>query len=309
MNFRQLEAFVFVVQYRSFSKAAEELYLSQPTVSTHISSLEEELGVQLITRSSKVVTPTCAGMVFYEYAHNLLQLRSQAIQSMQRYPELLQSALEIASSSVPAEYLLPGAMAAFHKTYPQVLFSVRESGSERVVQQLLTGEVELGFTGTLIHHENCLFEPLVSDNLVIVTPNTPEFQKLPRNQFPSELLRTSPFLLRMAGSGTRKEADSFLINNGISPAELTVCAYLDSMESIKQGILNGMGISILSEIAVQNLEQQGRVLVFRSENRFMHRKLYCVSRNDKPLSPVAELFLNYMKGNYSDTGRSPSSPS
>ena len=178
-----------------------------------------------------------------------------------------------------------------------MVFSVREANSVQVVDCLFSNECELGFTGTLINQEKCICECIHSDQLVIVTPNSEEYRSLPRDAFPNELLQSAPFLLRMPGSGTRKEADSFLINCGISPSDLHVVAYLDSIESIKQCILQGVGISILSEIAVKPLEEQGLVCVFRNDNRFMHRKLYCIYRSDKTLSPVSELFLKHLKTN------------
>ena len=110
-----------------------------------------------------------------------------------------------------------------------------------------------------------------------------------------DALRTAPFLQRMLGSGTRKESDAYLINCGVNPADLHTVAYFDSIESIKRAIEQGMGIAIMSEISVLDTEQQKKVLVFRNENPFMHRRLYCVYRKERQLSPTAELFVKYLK--------------
>ncbi len=99
----------------------------------------------------------------------------------------------------------------------------------------------------------------------------------------------------MLGSGTRKESDAYLINCGVNPADLHTVAYFDSIESIKRAIEQGMGIAIMSEISVLDTEQQKKVLVFRNENPFMHRRLYCVYRKERQLSPTAELFVKYLK--------------
>ncbi len=295
MNFRQLEVLVSVIRHSSFSKAAEELFLTQPTVSTHIGSLEEELGVQLVTRGRKTIHPTRAGAVFYEYANGLLKMRDNVLDSMKHYPDLLTSTIEVAASTVPAEYVLPRAVAAFRRDYPSVRFSIRESNSEQVLARLLANEVELGFTGTESRTEKCRFEQIGTDRLVIITPDCEPYRAAVPDQFPAELLETSPFLLRAPGSATQKEADSFLINMGIAPQNLHVAAFMDSIFAIKQSVRNGMGIAILSEIAVKDMEKRGEILVFRNENPFMHRNLYCVYREDVPLSPPGELFLNFIK--------------
>jgi len=296
MNFRQLEVLVSVIRHSSFSKAAEELFLTQPTISTHIGTLEEELGIQLVTRGHKTVSPTQAGTVLYEYANGLLRMRDNVLDSMKHYPEVLTSTLELAASTLPAEYMLPDYLADFRKLYPNVRFSIRESNSEQVLARILSSEVELGFAGAELRNEKCKFEEIRTDRLVIVTPAAEPYASLPTDEFPRELLQSTPFILRTSGSATQKEADAFLVNLGISPQNLHVAAYMESIEAIKQSVRKGVGIAILSEIAVKDMEERGELLVFRNENPFMHRKLYCVYRGDKPLSPAADLFLNFIKG-------------
>lgn len=295
MNFRQLEVFVSIVKFHSFSKAAEELYLTQPTVSAHISALEEEMGVQLIVRSTKAVYPSPAGAILYEYANNLLMMRDRTYYAMKNYPEMLTTTLEVAASTVPAEYVLPRLIAQFGNQYPQVIFSVHEADSEHVIRKLITDEVMLGFTGTTLDDDKCDFTEIAQDRLVIVAPNNDMYRNLPRDDFPTEVLHTAPIILRMLGSGTRKESDAYLINCGLNPSDLHVVAYFDSIESIKQAVSCGMGISIMSEISVADLEKQDKALVFRNENPFMHRHLYCVYRKGRQLPPTAELFVKYLR--------------
>lgn len=218
MNFRQLEVLVCVIRHRSFSKAAEELFLTQPTVSTHISTLEEELGIELVSRSHKAVTPTHAGTVFYEYANGLLQMRDNVLDCMKHYPDLMNSLLELAASTVPAEYLLPPAIADFRLVYPGIRFVIRESNSEQVLPRILANEVELGFAGANLRNEKCHFEEICSDRLVIVMPHAEPY--LSAGDSLRELLQSSPFILRASGSATQKEADAFLINMGISPPKI-----------------------------------------------------------------------------------------
>lgn len=295
MNFRQLEVLVSVIRHGSFSRAAEELFLTQPTVSTHIGALEEELGVQLVSRGHKSATPTQAGAVLYEYANALLRMRDNVYNSMKRCPELLNSMLELAASTVPAAYLLPPLIAAFCKTYPGVRFSVRESNSQKVLACVLSGEVELGFAGTELRSEKCRFDEVAADRLVIVAPRCAPYTEYAGGEISPAVLQSAPFVLRASGSATQKEADAFLINVGIAPQSLHAAAYMDGIESVKQAVRSGLGVAILSEIAVRDMEARGEVLVFRNENPFLHRKLYCLCRSDRALSPSAELFLHFVK--------------
>lgn len=294
MNFRQLEVFISVVRHSSFSKAAQQLYLTQPTVSTHISSLEDELGVQLVTRG-KTVSATGAGAVFYEYANTLLKMRENAAEVMKGYPNLLTSTIELASSTVPAEYILPSLLSEFREKYPNVNFIIRESNSDAVLQKLLANEVELGFTGADLRNDKCTFKKIKEDELVIITPREEKYEKL-RGNMDIESIKTSPFVLRTSGSATQKEADSFLINMGIPIESLKVAAYVESIEAIKQCVKNRMGIAIVSELAIKDMEENGDILVFRVDNSFMKRNLYLVYRNDVSLSPSAELLINFITG-------------
>ncbi|MDR0841717.1 MAG: LysR family transcriptional regulator [Christensenellaceae bacterium] len=296
MNFRQLEIFVTILRCHSFSKAAEELYLTQPTVSAHIGALEQELGTQLIVRSTKAVSPTAAGTVLCEYANALLDLRSRADAALHSYPNTLCATLDIAASTVPAEYVLPQHIAAFCKQHTQVRFAMHEMDSARVVRQVAAGEAVLGFCGSMEEGGNCTFTPIGEDRLVIVTPNRAPYSELPGDDFPTALLRTEPFLLRLPGSGTRREADAYLIHCGIAPGELHTIAYFDSIASIKQGIVQGMGISILSELSALDIAAAGSALLFRNESPFLHRSLYCVQRSGNSLPPAAELFVKYLQG-------------
>jgi DNA-binding transcriptional LysR family regulator len=120
LDFRQIEAFIQVVKLKSFSKAADAVFLTQPTISTHINSLENELGVKLVDRSGKEIVPTKAGKIFYDYANSLLNVRDSAIHSLNEFSTKIEGKLEIAASTVPSQYLLPELMAAFLEHYKKV---------------------------------------------------------------------------------------------------------------------------------------------------------------------------------------------
>ena len=134
MDFKQLEAFVYVVKLKSFSKAAQRIYLTQPTISAHINSLEKELDTKLIERGTKYVYPTKPGSILYQYAVKMLNLRDDACCSVKNYNKELKGSLTICASTVPSQYILPKIISAFREEYPNVTFNIQRQDSEQVVE-------------------------------------------------------------------------------------------------------------------------------------------------------------------------------
>ncbi len=298
MEFKQLEAFVQVVKLGSFSKAAQALYLTQPTVSAHISSLEKELEQKLLLRTTKEVVPSEAGRTFYQYAREILELRSRAVQSLQRDKHQLQGTISIAASTIPRQCFLPELMAAFRKEYPQVVFSLLQGDSTQVAGYLSRREAEVGLVGTIVDSTHYVYQPFYRDKMLIVTPNTPAYQKLAGKPFPLERLMVEPFILRELGSGTRKETEDLLRGLGVEPEKIQVAAQIEDLESIKQSVSQGMGISIISQRAVEEFQRFGLVLTFELEQASLNRNLYVTYRKNKPLSPASQRFIDFVTHYY-----------
>ena len=235
MYFHQLEAFVQVAENKSFSKAAKAMYLSQPTVSAHIKSLESELGVPLISRTTKEVLLSEAGQIFYDYAKELLHTRDVAALMMQSYATEIKGELPVAASTVPSQYLLPQLLTEMYVRYPDLKISVRQADSSAVINQIENYDAELGFTGMQNPNSKCIFEPLLDDQLVLITPNTPAYQ-IYKGKLPVSQLRYLPFIFREKGSGTRKEADAYFQSIGLDDQKLHILTELPSTESIKQAV-------------------------------------------------------------------------
>ena len=306
MNFKQLEIYVNVIKYRSFSRAAEEVFLSQPTVSTNIQSLEAECGVTLLMRSTREVVPTRAGKVFYEYANEVLSLRDKALRAVHSSASSVSGTLEIAASTVPAQYILPGILAGISAEYPELFFSLRQSDSREVVRCVSDMEAEIGIIGTQIEDNNCLFEPFIRDELVVITPNTSEYEKTDDN-FSLRRVCREPFLVREGGSGTRREMEHALLRAGVEPSSLHVTAQFDSTESIKHAVAEGLGISIISRIAARDYEKFGLLRVFDLDKTYFERQLYFVFRKNWPLSAAAEILMRSARQSAADAGLLPRS--
>ena len=180
MDFRQLETFVEVVKLKSFSKAAERLFITQPTVTNHIQNLEKELGTLLINRYGKKITLTDAGNLLYKYAINILNSCEMAKFDLASYQGKIQGHLHVYSSSVPRKYLLPSIIKNFLNTYPDVTFSLNDKDSEKVVRGILDGETDFGILGAKYSSNSIKYIDLMEDRLVLITPNS---SKYPEDNF------------------------------------------------------------------------------------------------------------------------------
>ena len=298
MDFKQLEAFVYVVKLKSFSKAVQRIYLTQPTISAHINSLEMELDTKLIERGTKYVYPTKPGSILYQYAVKMLNLREDAVCSVKNYNKELKGTLTICASTVPSQNILPKVIAAFREEYPHVTFNILRQDSELVVESISKGMADIGFCGTDTHNPDCVFESFIQDHLVIITPNTERFRQMRTTGIKADFLKTEPIILREEGSGTRKETEHFLAKAGIDIGELKIAAQFNDPDSIKHAVSQGMGISIISKAAVEDYENFGLLLSFDLSGISMDRHLYIVSHKNNPLSFIGEVFLNFVKMYY-----------
>ena len=299
MQFKQLEAFLQVARQRSFSKAAEALYLTQPTVSAHVAALEDELGTQLVVRSTRELRLTAAGRVLSRYAAEILGLCQRAAQDVRTATSSIAGTLSIAASTVPSQYLLPQVLPLLRQRYPQVFFQIRQGDSGQVAQWMMENGAELGLVGAPVQRAGLLCVPFLAERLVIATPNAPEYRRL-EGQMTPEILRRAPFLMREPGSGTRKQAEQYLKGVGLEPKSLTLAAQLESTESILQGVKNGLGISILSEWAAKEAAQEGKILVFAPESPLLERQFYLLYRRSSPLSPAAAMLVEELRYFYRD---------
>ena len=173
MDIRQLEAFVYTVKYQSFSLAAQKLYISQPTVSAHIRSLEEEFHTQLLKRTTKSLSLTPAGTKLYSYATEILTLQQKAIVELANETK---PQLRIGASSVPSLYFLPELLSAYHAVHSDIRVYASCSDSLDVVHKVDDGICDIGLVGTTTSDTSCEFLPFASDELVIAAPATPHYQ-------------------------------------------------------------------------------------------------------------------------------------
>lgn len=293
MDFRQIEAFAQVVKLKSFSKAADAVYLTQPTISAHISSLESELGIKLIDRSTKDVIPTKAGKLFYDYAVNLINIRDNAIFKLNEYSEKMAGKVEICSSTVPCQYIMPELIKGFIKKYPNVTFSLDQMDTRKVTESIFQKENELGFVGSMTENDKLIYHHFMNDRLVLITPNNEKFSNRESDTIEFKDVADENFILREAGSGTRQEFEKAFKKAGFNPKSLKVVALMNSTEAVKQAVSLGIGISVVSAISVEDYVKFGLIKAYNIEGVSLGRAFYLVHHKNVPLSPLSIAFLNY----------------
>ena len=292
MDFRQIEAFIKVVESASFSRAADELHISQPSISTYITSLEKEFNTVLINRSTKVLSVTLAGERFLEKAKEMMSLKCESIETLKNLGGDISGDIRILASSVPALYILPQVLAKFHNSYPNIFFTMTQADTAEVVRGIASHRADIGFAGSLLTDKKCVFYDFTNEELVFIAPNNGLYSKRKKYTL-EELLYSNNFISREFGSGTRIQYEKYFTENGIILDKIKICASLDNTHSIINAVMNGLGISIVSELAVNRMIKQKMLLPIRLKSRIPQRKIYAVLNKNIVHSHLIKLFMEY----------------
>lgn len=296
MNLKQLEAFVQVSESGSFSKAAKELFLTQPTISAHISSLEKELNVRLFIRNTKEVSLSDDGKDLYRYAKQITDLEKAIEERFYMDSDDGKHFITIAASTIPAQYLLPKVLMCYRERYPKEQIKIMETDSSEVVTQVVDHMVDVGFTGTVLEKKHCKYIPFYKDELAVIAPDTPEYRILKeQNRDDIDWIKRKPLILREEGSGTRKEAEKQLKNAGISMEDLDIVASIANQETIKKSVKQGMGITVLSRLAAEN---EDGLLIFPIPGADEGRDINLVYNKNYQMTRSADRFIRIVKEVY-----------
>ncbi len=296
MNLKQLEAFVQVSESGSFSKAAKELFLTQPTISAHISSLEKELNVRLFIRNTKEVSLSDDGKDLYRYAKQITDLEKAIEERFYMDSDDGKHFITIAASTIPAQYLLPKVLMCYRERYPKEQIKIMETDSSEVVTQVVDHMVDVGFTGTVLEKKHCKYIPFYKDELAVITPDTPEYRILKeQNRDDIDWIKRKPLILREEGSGTRKEAEKQLKTAGISMEALDIVASIANQETIKKSVKQGMGITVLSRLAA---EDEDGLLIFPIPGADEGRDINLVYNKNYQMTRSADRFIRIVKEVY-----------
>ncbi len=294
ITLKQLEAFVATAENSSFTKAAEQLYLSQSTVSCHVQDLEQILGMQLLQRDSKKKsTLTAQGKQAYTAALEILS-RCQELEQVSA-GNGQQEELSLGASTVPAQYLLPTLMSTFLRQHPGCRYLLQRADSSRIHQLLKTNQIRLGFVGAQLDPRGCNYLPLLRDKLVVITENNEHFRDLRRRGVLGKQLLEQPMIAREESSGTQQSLHAYLQKIGLSPQDLRIIARMDNPQSIINWVQQGLGIAVISSLAIAKEAALGKLLTFELDEEGIYRDLYLVWLKESHLSRVETKFIAHIR--------------
>ena len=301
MDIRQIETFVEVVRLESFSKAAEKLFITQPTVSNHITALEKEVGSELIDRSGRLFRITPTGQILYEHAEKIIDQINNAKYEIDAYDQGLQGKISILSSSIPREYILPDLIKSFLEEHPKISFSLQGSDSKEAIKRILTYENDFAIVGKMNYNPKLDFVKLVKDSSVLIVPND-KFENLENGDTVKfEDILDENFILREYGSASLETIINAIYQSSKDARKLRIVGTCDDNEAIKSLVSKGVGLSFMNRIAIERDIKEKRFKYLNIKGVDFSRDFYFLYHREKPLSPLGKRFkdfvLDYVKKN------------
>ena len=288
-----LETFSKAAELSSFTGAAKALRLSQASVSQRIQTLEKTLGKPLFKRQGGRVLLTEAGQKVYEFAQRVLELHREVRREVTGHVTPLVGELLLAASSVPGEHLLPVLLSVFGQKHPHVRVSATVSDSMSVMAQVERGEVSLGLVGRKAKKSHLEFRYLASDRMVLIVP--PGHALSGRKKVTVKQVAAHALILREAGSGLRHCFEKSLERAGRSLSDLRVAMELGSNEAIKEAVLQGVGVAVLSTCAVQKELKAHQLFALEVSDLHCDRDMFIVQDKRRVLPLPARLFLIFLE--------------
>ncbi len=291
MDIHQLRVFTSVFKNKSFSKASEELHLTQPTISDHVKTLEEELDCKLFDRLGRTIIPTKEAEVLYSHALEIIEKTNTIKEVISQTRKEIKGELIIGASTIPGTYLLPSIMAEFQRKYPSVSFQILVSDSRGIIDKVSKHELLLGIVGAKLDDEQINYTPFVEDELIVVS--SPSMIK--SNSITLKGLTKFPMVLREEGSGTRREVEKILEGKGISLGDIKIAGIFGSTDAIKQAVKAELGISILSKLSVADELKHNILKEIKLTDTQMKRKFYIITHKKRTLPLLHAVFLEHIK--------------
>jgi DNA-binding transcriptional LysR family regulator len=294
IDFRHLETFCRVADLKSFSKAADDLFLTQPTISGHILSLEQSLSLRLFDRTSREVRLTKAGEVFLKYASKILSFRKDLLNALSEFSQGVRGELSLGASTIPGEYLLPKLLGDFKKEHPHFIISLKIADTKEIIQYVFQDNVEFGIIGAKLNHPSLHYEKYEEDEIIVVAP--PDHPLTRKKRVNVEELSKVPWIIREEGSGTQMSVEKALRRRGKSLKQFHVVMEMGSTSSVKEGVKAKLGLAFLSKRAAEEEMDQGFLSRIDVEGiELISRQIYIVTHRGRTLSPIGMEFLRFLK--------------
>ena len=289
LNLHQLATFQVVAKHCSYVRAAEELHFSQPAVSAQIRQLEETLGVKLFEQIGRRTHLTQAGDELYHYSQKIFAVIDEALETMEELRGPDHGRLRVGADTTVGTYVIPGLLGKFHQSYPEVEISLDVVNRAALVERIMSNEIDIAIVGRVPDDIPVVIEPFAPNELVLVA--SPYHRLAGRANVPLSELAKEHFLMREVGSGTRAALELILQE---AEVPLHVSMHMGNNSAIKQGVAAGLGIALISRVALDMELETNRLVILDVEGFPIMRQWRIVHLKDKHLSATALAFKSFL---------------
>ncbi len=289
LNLHQLATFQVVAKHCSYVRAAEELHFSQPAVSAQIRQLEETLGVKLFDQIGRKTHLTHAGEELYLYSQKIFSVIDEALETMESLRSPHSGRLSVGADTTVGSYVIPGLLGKFHQIYPEVEISLDVVNRAALIESLVNNRIDIAIVGRVPDDIPVVIEPFAPNELVLIASSLHCLAG--RTNVPFSELAKEHFLLREVGSGTRAALENVFQEAGVP---LQVSMQVGNNSAIKQGVAAGLGIALISRVALDMELETKRLVILDVEGFPIMRQWRLVHLKDKYLSATARAFKSFL---------------
>ncbi len=294
ITMQQIEALKELVEAGSFTRAAANMFITQPTLTKQVKNLEETIHAKIINRKHSGITLTPEGKILYDYARRILRLRNEAREKIVSIQNHDSGHILISASTIPATYILPQVFGQLKRQYPDIRTHLRMTDSEDTYQAILDDSAEIGFVGKPIADRRLTVITLWTDRLILTVPEGHPWYD--RSAVTLEEIEREPFIMREPGSGTRDTVEQFFRKKrGCADPNFNVVCEMGSSEAVKESIAAGLGISLLSIYAVKRELRQGLFREIPVDGCSIERHFYMIYKKQFHLMNFHKKFINLVK--------------
>src|SRR5258706_12388764 len=286
MDVRGLEVFLSVAKHLNFTRAGEEVHLSQPSVSARIRQLERDLGSKLFEQLGKRIALNEADQLLLPYELRVMAAMDDALHAIDELKGLERGSLRIGPSTTPGMYLIPRTIAQFKQQYPKIDVHLAVKDTRQIEDGVIRNEFDFGFVGGHLAGDEVDVLPWMTDHLVLVVPSNHHLAR--KKSVKITELRKERFILREAGSATRAAVAHHLEKANL---EVETVMEMENPESVKKAVQSGLGIAFISKFAVETELKAKTLVAVRVKGLNINRELKIVYRKDKHLGRAAQTFI------------------
>ncbi|MDQ0337957.1 DNA-binding transcriptional LysR family regulator [Caldalkalibacillus uzonensis] len=293
MNYEHIKTFLIVAEKKSFTKTAQLLHLSQPTVTAHIKALERHLNTTLFERNTKSVALTPAAKILYRYAKEIIKLCELAENEILNMSQTIQGRLTIACSLTIGENILPLVLKELKQNFPYLQLNVDITNTTQIIQRIKAHTLDIGLIEAPVDDPSLILEPFMEDKLVLIS--SPNYFEIAKCYVTKDEMTQLPLILREQGSGTRTVMEKHLAQAGVELEDLNIILELGSTESVKSAVESNLGVSILSRTAIKKELKLNLLKAYPIKDLSFSRHFYIVYHRDTVLKPTDQALIQTVK--------------